>query len=79
MRLDHVNLLLAIIGIALSARLEPIALLVIGATLGLALGVLFAPKLGRASARLAFHLGQAGREPPAASTAAALTGSDDQP
>jgi hypothetical protein len=75
MRLDSVNLLLAVVGILVSVLLAAASLFVAGIAIGTVLGVAISPYVGRASVRLAQHLGQ-GR--PTAGPSHTLTRSDEQ-
>ena len=58
MRLDHLNLLLSILGLAASVLLTTASLFVAGVAIGIVAGVLASPWVGRGCAWLAEHLGQ---------------------
>jgi hypothetical protein len=58
MQPNHLNLLLAILGIVASVLLSTASSLVAGIAFGTVLGIFAAPHVGRASAWLARYLGQ---------------------
>ncbi len=75
MQKRDVNPLLAVVGILVSVLLAATSLFVAGVAVGMVLGVAISPYVGRASVRLAQHLGQ-GR--PTARRSNTLTGSGEQ-
>lgn len=75
MQQNHVNLLLAVVGILVSVLLAAASLFVAGIAIGTVFGVAISPYVGRASVRLAQHLGQGH---PTACSHHTLTGSDEQ-
>jgi hypothetical protein len=76
MRTNHLNLLLALVGILVSVLLTAASLFVAGIAIGIVLGVAISPYIGQASVRLAHYLGQ---DHPSVGPSHTLIRSDEQP
>lgn len=75
MQKRDVHLLLAVVSILVSVLLAATSLFVVGVAVGMVFGVAISPYVGRASVRLAQHLGQSR---PNAAPSHTLTRSEEQ-